>query len=245
MPDGIRWVGVDVHARESTFAVFDQATGEVTTRRVVGRPHELLPWDLMRARNRIGKFLLRREIYWEGRGEAWSGQASLVADLGAVRRPRLAGDAGRLSPRSRCADRPSRSGRGRPRAARAHRAVRADGRAAQMPARDRHADGARAVRRDRRVGAVRSSRAARLLPRDRPVRAHHRSATVARRDHQGRRPPTPAGCWSRRPTITAATLWSAKRSSAASAATPPRSWRRTDSFARPDPSSLRGDGRSH
>ena len=29
MPDGIRWVGLDVHARESTIAVFDQATGEV------------------------------------------------------------------------------------------------------------------------------------------------------------------------------------------------------------------------
>jgi transposase len=153
-----------VHARESTFAVFDQRTGELTTRRVVGRPHELLPWlravakparvvyeagptgyglarrargegielvvcapskterppadriktdkrdairlarllaageltlvtipsvereqlrdlvrcredirvDLMRARHRIGGFLLRREIYWEGPGEAWS-----------------------------------------------------------------------------------------------------------------------------------------------------------------------------
>jgi hypothetical protein len=44
MPDGIRWVGVDVHARESTFAVFDQTTGGVVTRRVVGRPHELLAW---------------------------------------------------------------------------------------------------------------------------------------------------------------------------------------------------------
>ena len=44
MLDGIRWVGLDVHARESTFAVFDQATGEVVTRRVAGRPHELLPW---------------------------------------------------------------------------------------------------------------------------------------------------------------------------------------------------------
>ena len=44
MPDGIRWVGLDVHARESTLAIFDQATGELTTRRVVGRPHELLPW---------------------------------------------------------------------------------------------------------------------------------------------------------------------------------------------------------
>jgi hypothetical protein len=40
MPDGIRWVGVDVHARESTLAIFDQATGELATRRVVGRPHE-------------------------------------------------------------------------------------------------------------------------------------------------------------------------------------------------------------
>jgi transposase len=44
MPDGIRWVGLDVDARESTFAVFDQATGEVITKRVVGPPHELLPW---------------------------------------------------------------------------------------------------------------------------------------------------------------------------------------------------------
>ena len=43
MPDGIRWVGLDVHARQSTVAVFDQATGEVLTRRVMGRPHELLP----------------------------------------------------------------------------------------------------------------------------------------------------------------------------------------------------------
>jgi transposase len=164
MPDGIRWVGLEVHARESTVAVFDQTTGEVRTKRVVGGPHELLArlgevqrpaWvvceagptgyglarralaegievavcapgkterspsdrvkidrrdairlarllaageltlvtipsvereqlrdlvrcredirvDLMRARHRIGKFLLRREIYWEGPGEAWS-----------------------------------------------------------------------------------------------------------------------------------------------------------------------------
>ena len=163
MPDGIRWVGLDVHARESTIAVFDQATGEVATKRVVGRPHELLPLlraverparmvyeagptgyglarralaegielsvcapskterpadrvktdkrdavrlarllaagelvlvtipsvereqlrdlvrcredircDLVRARHRIGNFLLRREIYWEGPGEAWT-----------------------------------------------------------------------------------------------------------------------------------------------------------------------------
>ena len=44
MPHGIRWVGLDVHARESTVAIFDQETGEVSTRLVVGRPHELLPF---------------------------------------------------------------------------------------------------------------------------------------------------------------------------------------------------------
>src|SRR5919109_4337704 len=43
MADGIRWVGLDVHAHESTIAIFDQATGELVTRRVAGRPHELLP----------------------------------------------------------------------------------------------------------------------------------------------------------------------------------------------------------
>ena len=36
------------------------------------------------------------------------------------------------------------------------------------------------------MGALRSSRPALLLPRDRPLRAHHRSAASARVDHQGR-----------------------------------------------------------
>ena len=65
-------------------------------------------------------------------------------------------------------------------------------REAALPARDRHADRARAVRRDRRVGALRSPRPARRLPRDRPLRAHHRRPAPARIDHQGRlhaRPP--------------------------------------------------------
>jgi len=42
MPDGICWVGLDVLARESTFALFDRGSGEVVTKHVVGRPHELL-----------------------------------------------------------------------------------------------------------------------------------------------------------------------------------------------------------
>lgn len=48
--------------------------------------------DLMRARHRIGKFLLRREIYWEGPGEAWSrGHRAWLASL------RFADDASRTT----------------------------------------------------------------------------------------------------------------------------------------------------
>jgi hypothetical protein len=46
MPNGMRWVGLDVHAHASTVAVFDDATGEVITRRVNGRPIEVL--DVLR-----------------------------------------------------------------------------------------------------------------------------------------------------------------------------------------------------
>jgi transposase len=46
MPNGMRWVGLDVHAHASAVAVFDDGTGEVITRRVVGRPPEVL--DLLR-----------------------------------------------------------------------------------------------------------------------------------------------------------------------------------------------------
>jgi transposase len=165
MPEGMRWVGLDVHAYETACAIFDGTTGEVESRRFSGRPHELLDWleavqrpfravyeagptgyglarraaergldvrvcapghiarrpgdrvktdkrdalrlarllaaadltlvtvpplehervrdlvrcredvrgDLMRVRHRIGKFLLRRELYYpHGRGGAWT-----------------------------------------------------------------------------------------------------------------------------------------------------------------------------
>jgi transposase len=42
MPNGMRWVGLDVHAHASAVAVFDDLTGEVITRRVNGRPGEVL-----------------------------------------------------------------------------------------------------------------------------------------------------------------------------------------------------------
>jgi transposase len=44
MTNGIRWVGLDVHAKQSTGAVFDSATGEIRSRSFSGRPHELLGW---------------------------------------------------------------------------------------------------------------------------------------------------------------------------------------------------------
>jgi hypothetical protein len=52
VPNRMRWVGLDVHAHASTLVVFDDVTGEVITRRVIGQPVEVLdvlrelPWPL-------------------------------------------------------------------------------------------------------------------------------------------------------------------------------------------------------
>jgi transposase len=163
MANGTRWVGLDVHAAQTACAVLDSDSGELITRRIVGRPHEAMAFlealeppvravyeagptgyglarrarpgleiavcapgmitrsgseriktdkrdaiklarlhaagqlvlihvptveqeqlrdlararedarqDLMRAKHRAGKFLLRREIYYPGRGRAWT-----------------------------------------------------------------------------------------------------------------------------------------------------------------------------
>jgi transposase len=50
--------------------------------------------DLARARHRIGGFLLRREIYWEGTGEAWTRKHRSWLTSVRFRRPGLPGDAG-------------------------------------------------------------------------------------------------------------------------------------------------------
>jgi transposase len=42
MPNATRWVGLDVHASQTACAIFDSETGEVITRRVLGRPHEVM-----------------------------------------------------------------------------------------------------------------------------------------------------------------------------------------------------------
>jgi transposase len=38
--ESMRWVGVDVHAKESLAAVLDRASGEISTQRITGRPGE-------------------------------------------------------------------------------------------------------------------------------------------------------------------------------------------------------------
>ena len=42
--ESMRWVGVDVHAKESVAVVLDQATGEITAQRLAGRPDEVVEW---------------------------------------------------------------------------------------------------------------------------------------------------------------------------------------------------------
>jgi Transposase len=314
MPDGIRWVGLDVHARESTFAMFDQGTGEVITKRVVGRPHELLArlrgverparmvyeagptgyglarwaraegielavcapgkterppadrvktdkrdavrraWllaagelvlvtipsvereqlrdlvrcredirvDLARARDRIGGFLLRREIYWEGTGEAWTrkhrswltsirfsdhaSQATLADYLHAhdvliARRDQVEADLAQLAISAPCA----------------HTVARSDACAGST--------------RSQRPGcAPRSANgSASIIPTSCPPTSGSspQSTPPASNAGWGRSPrpapPTPADCSSRPLTTTAAAPWSAKRSSVANVGKHPRS----------------------
>ena len=314
MPDGIRWVGLDVHARESTFAVFDQGTGEVITKRVVGRPHELLPWlravarparmvyeagptgyglarralaegielgvcapgkterppadrvktdkrdavrlarllaagelvlvtipsvereqlrdlvrcredirvDLARARHRIGGFLLRREIYWEGPGEAWTrkhrswltsvrfadhaSQATLADYLHAhdvliARRDQVEADLAKLAVSAPCAHTVARL-----RCLRGIDTLSAVGLCAEIGEWERfdHPDQLSAY-----LGIVPSE---------------HTTGQQRRLGRSPRpAPPTPADCSSRPPTTTAAAPSSAKRSSVANAGKHPRS----------------------
>lgn len=44
MSEGIRWVGLDVHASRTAVAVLDTVTGELVKRTVMGRPHQVIPF---------------------------------------------------------------------------------------------------------------------------------------------------------------------------------------------------------
>ena len=158
----------------------------------------------MRARHRIGKFLLRREIYWEGPGETWSrkhrswltsvrfadhaSRATLADYLHAhdvliARRDQVEADLAKLAPSV---------------------AVRAHGRAGCGAC-------AGSTRSPRSGCAPRSaSGSASIIPTSsRPTSGSSPQSTPpAASGGSGRSPrpapPTPAGCWSRPPTTTAA-----------------------------------------
>ena len=44
MANSMRFVGLDVHVRETQAAVLDLASGELGYRRIRGRPHEVVPY---------------------------------------------------------------------------------------------------------------------------------------------------------------------------------------------------------
>ena len=173
-------------------------TGEEEALRDVVRAREAVRGDLMRARQRLSKLLLRHDIRYEDTASAWTvahrgwltkldlgergAQVTLLEYLGAIdaiviRRDALEKTIARADPRL---------------------AVGADRRQVALPARDRHALGGRSVRRGRRVWAVRQGRAADELSRPDAVRGHQRRETPARRHHQDRvtaRPPAAGrGC---------------------------------------------------
>ena len=155
------------------------------------RAREAVRVDLMRARHRLSKLLLRHGIRFDD-GRAWTArhrdwlatvtldwpaaQTTLLDCRGAIdalthRREQLEREIIALLPTL---------------------AMAGAGRAVALPARHRHADRRRAVRRDRRLRTIRPSRAADELRRPRPERVEHRPAAPARRDHQDRLQPRQA-----------------------------------------------------
>ena len=168
------------------------STAEEALRDLV-RAREDIRDDLMRARHRMSKLLLRHDVRFDGTAAAWTthhrawlgkvdlsergAQVTLIDYLGAIdaliiRRDTLEHAIGELVPDSPWA---------------------AHGRAVAMPARHRHPLGGRAVRRDRRLDALPTTSALDELPRTRPVGAQQRSDTPAGLDHENRlraRPPT-------------------------------------------------------
>ena len=171
----------------------------------------------MRARHRLASSCCAASATTPGRGGRWTlkhrhwlpSSASTTA---------AADDLRRLSARPR---RPARAPR--PWSTReleqlaAECVVGRDDRAVVLPARDQHPDRARAVRRDRRLAALRSPGRDRQLRRAGPVRAQLRRQAAAWARSPRPAPPTPADCWSR-PRCTTAS----RRRSAASSPPPAR-----------------------
>ena len=166
------------------------AVAEEEALRDLVRAREDVRGDLMRARHRMGKLLLRHDVRYDG-----------AASTGRTP-PRLAGrvelgdcgaqvDADRLPRRDRRAGDPPRRARAHDRRAGARLAMGDHRRPVALPARHRHALGRRAVRRDRRLRRASPAGAADELPRPGPVRAELRREAPPGPDHQDRLPPRP------------------------------------------------------
>ena len=121
------------------------------------RAREAVRVDLMRCRHRLSKLLLRHGIRFDdGTGVDPASPRLAGDDHAAVAGG--AGDAARRPRRDRRARAPPRPVGARDRRAAARLAVGGAGRPVAVPARGRHADRGRVVRRDRRLRAVRQSR---------------------------------------------------------------------------------------
>ena len=156
------------------------------------RAREDVRGDLMRARHRLSKLLLRHDVTFDGPGVNWGARhrewlsrvalpdrgahLTLLDYLGAidallVRRDTLESSIGELVPGSPWAQTVSQ---------------------VAVPARDRHALRGRAVRGDRRLGALPASWAADELPRCGPQRELKRTDTPPGSDHEVWVPARPA-----------------------------------------------------
>jgi Transposase len=137
--------------------------------RDLARRREDARQDLMRAKHRIGKFLLRRELYYPGRGRAWTREhRAWLASLRFADAASEATFADYLHAHDTLAARPRRP-RPHDRHARARVLVGRDDRAAAVPARHRHARRVRAARRDLRLPTLHAAHRAERLPRTRPL----------------------------------------------------------------------------
>ena len=196
-------------------------SGEEEALRDLVRAREDVRGDLMRARHRLGKLLLRHDVRYDGTGDNWTWrhrQWLSKVELAAARR---ADDVAGLPRRDRRACDPPRAARGDDRRARPRLAVGAGHRPAAVPARDRHADRGRAVRRDPRLRAVRASQAADELRRAGALREELRPDPPPRRDHQVRLPARPPAAGRGRLALPPSATESGRRSRPANKTSPP------------------------
>ena len=93
-------------------------SGEEEALRDLVRAREDIRGDLMRARHRLGKLLLRHDVRYDGTGDKWTLAPPRVALEGRPGRARRPGDVPRLPRRDRRASDPPRHARGDDRRAR-------------------------------------------------------------------------------------------------------------------------------